>query len=58
MGLTTDPEEARNSPIDPETYARQPDYYTHTFCAGCKQHLPVGPKGAFYWDGTDERVGT
>ena len=41
-----------------ETYARQPDYYTGTYCAGCKAHFPVGKKGQFYWDGTDEKVGT
>ena len=41
-----------------ETYARQPDYYTGTYCAGCQAHFPVGPKGEFVWEGTDERVGT
>lgn len=46
-----------------ETYAAKPSYYGSTFCAGCRQHLPVGKMGEFVWvdsDGnvTDERVGT
>lgn len=41
-----------------ETYARDPHYYGGTFCVGCRNHFPVGPKGEFVWDGTDERVGT
>jgi len=41
-----------------ETYARDPGYYGKTFCAGCKLYLPVGAKGEFTWDGSDERVGT
>ena len=41
-----------------ETYARDPSFYGGTYCAGCQTHLPVGPKGEFVWDGTDERVGT
>lgn len=41
-----------------ETYARQPDFYTGTFCATCGAHFPVGADGEFVWDGTDERVGT
>ena len=40
-----------------ETYARRPDYYGKTFCCNCGDHLPVGEKGEFVWDGTDERVG-
>lgn len=40
-----------------ETYARQPDFYTDTFCAWCNQYLPVGADGEFVWDdGT--KVGT
>lgn len=102
MSLTNDPEEARNSGIDPatgmqnkyvvlsdeeraqgfvrpvrrsyvhlkcgvvttmstaiaETYARDPRFYTGTYCAGCHGHFPVGPDGEFVWDGTDEKVGT
>lgn len=41
-----------------ETYARQPDFYTGTFCAGCRAHFPVGAEGQFVWNGTDEKVGT
>jgi hypothetical protein len=41
-----------------ETYARQPGYYGSTFCCGCGTYLPVGARGEFVWDGTDERVGT
>lgn len=41
-----------------ETYARQPTFYSGTFCAGCRQHFPVGPDGKFVWAGTNEKVGT
>lgn len=41
-----------------ETYARNPSYYGATYCVGCGTHLPVGAKGEFVWDGTNERVGT
>lgn len=41
-----------------ETYARNPKFYGATYCAGCKTHLPVGENGEFYWDGTNEKVGT
>lgn len=41
-----------------ETYARDPSFYTGTFCVKCKAHFPVGADGEFVWDGTDERVGT
>lgn len=41
-----------------ETYARQPDFYSGTFCVGCRNHFPVGADGEFVWDGTDEKVGT
>lgn len=40
-----------------ETYARNPTYYGATFCAGCRDHFPVGENGQFVWeDGT--KVGT
>lgn len=40
-----------------ETYARQPDFYSGTFCVGCGKHFPVGEDGEFVWDdGT--KVGT
>lgn len=41
-----------------ETYARDPHFYTGTFCVGCGKHFPVGEDGEFVWDGTDEKVGT
>ncbi len=41
-----------------ETYARDPGFYSGTFCAGCGTHFPVGKAGEFVWLGTDERVGT
>lgn len=41
-----------------ETYARDPSFYTGTFCCQCKRHFPVGPDGQFVWEGTDEKVGT
>ena len=40
-----------------ETYARQPDFYSGTFCANCRAHFPVGADGEFVWFGTDEKVG-
>lgn len=41
-----------------ETYARAPEFYGATYCATCHDHFPVGAKGEFVWEGTDERVGT
>lgn len=41
-----------------ETYARDPRFYSGTYCCGCRSHFPVGADGEFVWDGTDERVGT
>jgi len=41
-----------------ETYARDPYFYSGTFCCGCGSHFPVGDDGEFVWDGTEERVGT
>ena len=41
-----------------ETYAREPAFYSGTFCAGCGSHFPVGADGEFVWDGTNEKVGT
>lgn len=38
-----------------ETYARDPKFYTGTFCCHCRQHYPLDQ---FHWDGTDERVGS
>lgn len=41
-----------------ETYARDPSFYTGTFCVRCGKHFPVGEDGEFVWAGTDEKVGT
>lgn len=41
-----------------ETYARDPQFYSGTFCAGCRAHYAVGSEGEFVWDGTNEKVGT
>jgi hypothetical protein len=41
-----------------ETYARDPFFYSGTFCCGCGTHFPVGDDGEFVWDGTNEKVGT
>lgn len=46
------------SPALAETYARDPHFYSGTFCCGCGTHFPVGEDGEFVWDGTDERVGS
>ncbi|KAB2937393.1 hypothetical protein [Hyphomicrobium sp.] len=40
-----------------ETYARQPDFYSGTFCVGCRPHFPVGEDGEFVWD-DGSKVGT
>ncbi|WP_222876666.1 hypothetical protein [Terrihabitans soli] len=40
-----------------ETYARDPFFYSGTFCVGCGKHFPIGDDGEFMWeDGT--KVGT
>lgn len=41
-----------------ETYARDPSFYGGTYCAGCRDHFPVGAGGEFVWDGSDQKVGT
>ena len=41
-----------------ETYARDPHFYSGTFCVSCRSHFPVGEDGEFIWDGTNEKVGT
>lgn len=38
-----------------ETYAREPTFYSETFCASCRTHYPVAE---FKWCGTDQRVGS
>lgn len=45
-----------------ETYARDPGFYSGTFCVTCAAHFPVGEDGEFVWyemDGsTGPKVGT
>ena len=45
-----------------ETYARDPFFYSGTFCTTCRAHFPVGEDGEFTWyemDGRDgPKVGT
>jgi hypothetical protein len=38
-----------------ETYARDPGFYSGTFCVGCGKHFPLDQ---FVWDGTTETVGS
>ena len=38
-----------------ETYARDPFFYSGTFCVGCGKHFPLDQ---FVWDGTDLQVGS
>lgn len=45
-----------------ETYARDPEFYSGTFCTICGSHFPVGEAGEFIWyemDGSEgPKVGT
>lgn len=41
-----------------ETYARQPDFYSGTFCVHCRAHFPVGEDGEFVWLDDGSKVGT
>lgn len=38
-----------------ETYARDPAFYSHTFCVGCNRHLPVAE---FVWTVDGQQVGS
>lgn len=38
-----------------ETYARNPSFYSATFCCGCNAHFPVGE---FRWTADNEVVGS
>lgn len=40
-----------------ETYARDPDFYSGTFCTHCGAHFPVGEDGEFTWYEMDGREG-
>ena len=33
-----------------ETYARDPEFYTGTFCCKCRGHFPIGADGEFKWE--------
>jgi hypothetical protein len=41
-----------------ETYARDPRFYSGTFCTYCKGHFPVGENGEFVWKDDGTKVGT
>jgi hypothetical protein len=41
-----------------ETYARDPYFYSGTFCSYCRVHGPIGEDGDFVWNNSDEKVGT
>jgi len=38
-----------------ETYARDPAFYSGTFCTECSKHFPLDQ---FVWEGTKEQVGS
>lgn len=38
-----------------ETYARDPYFYSGTFCVHCREHFPLEE---FRWEGTNEEVGS
>lgn len=40
-----------------ETYARDPYFYSGTFCTTCRAHFPVGVNGEFTWYEMDGREG-
>lgn len=41
-----------------ETYARDPHFYSGTFCSTCRKHFPVGATGEFVWSPDGSKVGT
>jgi hypothetical protein len=38
-----------------ETYARDPTFYSGTFCVNCRDHFPLNQ---FVWEGTQDVLGT
>lgn len=40
-----------------ETYARDPGFYSGTFCCNCAAHFPVGENGEFVWYEMDGSIG-
>lgn len=43
------------APSIAETYARDPAFYSGTFCVVCRTHFPLSE---FHWEGTEEVVGS
>ena len=41
-----------------ESMARDPSFYSGTFCCHCRAHFPIGENGEFVWANTNEKVGT
>lgn len=41
-----------------ETYARDPSFYSGTFCVACGVHAPVGVDGEFVWIDDGTKVGS
>ena len=47
-------------PLIAKTYARQPDFYSGTYCYRCQQHYPLvdlDGNRAFTWENTGKGVG-
>lgn len=40
-----------------ETYARDPKFYSGTFCSSCRNHFAVGEDGEFVWYEMDGSIG-
>lgn len=47
-----------NSQTIAESLARDPNFYSGTFCCTCRGHFPIGADGEFVWKSTQEKVGT
>lgn len=47
-----------NSQTIAETCARDPHFYSGTFCCHCRAHFPVGPDGEFVWSTDGSKCGT
>jgi len=47
--------DTRMGPAIAETYARNPKFYSGTFCCYCQSHSPLDE---FVWQGTDKKVGS
>ena len=52
--LKCGPDTVMSFPIA-ETYARNPKFYSGTFCCHCRDHLPLDQ---FVWKGSQEMVGS